>query len=597
MTRIPDDTTTTATLALGETFAGTLESAGDRDWVRVTLTQGETVELLLFGRGDGALEDPFLRLYDAGGTLLEFNDDFGAGYDSGLIFTPKATGIYYIEAAAYDDGGAGDYTISFAPGIAPTDPLRAIDWGTAQPDTTVTVAFLARGIRQEGYTGEGFNAYEIARFKDAFALIEEVCGLRFNVVSGRNADLRLLLDTNEVAGEFLGYFNPPGEENAGAAVFDGAQWDRRAGGDLERGGYGFVTIVHELLHGLGLAHPHDSGNGASEIMPGVSDEFDDYGDHNLNQGIFTIMSYNSGYFTGTPGSTGDGGFQYGYEAGPMALDISLLQEKYGTRAHAAGDTVYRLPTQNSDGAQWRAIWDTSGRDEIRHDGTGSAVINLRAATLLYEEGGGGFVSAQNGVAGGFTIAAGVVIENATGGRGADVITGNSAANILTGRAGADRIYAGAGADTVAGGAGRDQLFGGDLNDTLRGDGKADRIAGGEGGDLLRGGAGRDVFIYTDAADSFGNTAARDTISDFRRGADRIDLSRIDANGEAAGDGAFAFIGQAGFDGRGAGSAGQLRFQTGPGSVLVQADIDGDGLADMSILLANLSQLGAADFIL
>ncbi len=43
-------------------------------------------------------------------------------------------------------------------------------------------------------------------------------------------------------------------------------------------------------------------------------------------------------------------------------------------------------------------------------GAARAVIDLRAATLRYEEGGGGFVSAVNGIAGGFTIAAGVVIE-------------------------------------------------------------------------------------------------------------------------------------------------------------------------------------------
>ena len=35
--------------------------------------------------------------------------------------------------------------------------------------------------------------------------------------------------------------------------------------------------MHEVLHGLGLAHPHDTG-GTSTVMQGVRSDFDDYGD-------------------------------------------------------------------------------------------------------------------------------------------------------------------------------------------------------------------------------------------------------------------------------------------------------------------------------
>ena len=48
------------------------------------------------------------------------------------------------------------------------------------------------------------------------------------------------------------------------------------------------------MHGLGLAHPHDNGGG-SLIFPGVTDAFGSYGDYNLNQEIYTIMSYNAGF--------------------------------------------------------------------------------------------------------------------------------------------------------------------------------------------------------------------------------------------------------------------------------------------------------------
>ena len=74
-----------------------------------------------------------------------------------------------------------------------------------------------------------------------------------------------------------------------------------------------------------------------------------------------------------------------------------------------------------------------------------ARIDLTAATLDYTPTGGGVVSFlynedhlhphAEQVKGGFTIANGVVIENATGGDGNDVLIGNSAANVLTGNIG------------------------------------------------------------------------------------------------------------------------------------------------------------------
>ena len=58
-------------------------------------------------------------------------------------------------------------------------------------------------------------------------------------------------------------------------------------------------------------------------------------------------------------------------------------------------------------------------------------IDLRAATLAGDDpNAGGFLSQHTGVAGGFTIANGVVIENAIGGNGNDTLIGNSAANRL-----------------------------------------------------------------------------------------------------------------------------------------------------------------------
>ena len=115
--------------------------------------------------------------------------------------------------------------------------------------------------------------------------------------------------------------------------------------------------------------------------------------------------------------------------------------------------------------------------------------------------------------------------------------------------GSYRLYGGAGADTIAGGAGNDEIWG--------------RL----GADILRGGAGADVFAYLAVGDS--TVAARDTIMDFARG-DLIDLHRA---------GLSSFVGTGAFTG-----AGQVRVEQQGNNWLVQCDLDGDGAADLSILV-------------
>ena len=140
-----------------------------------------------------------------------------------------------------------------------------------------------------------------------------------------------------------------------------------------------------------------------------------YGYGDLNQGVFTAMSYNRGY-SGAAGLPAIDP-RFGAKAGSMAQDIAVLQALYGgNTSHAGGRNFYLLPNTNAPGTAWQAIWDIGGNDLLCYDGDRDATLDLRAATLVYGRGGGGFVSAA-GIAGGYTIAAGVVIEAArVGGR-------------------------------------------------------------------------------------------------------------------------------------------------------------------------------------
>jgi Ca2+-binding RTX toxin-like protein len=127
--------------------------------------------------------------------------------------------------------------------------------------------------------------------------------------------------------------------------------------------------------------------------------------------------------------------------------------------------------------------------------------------------------------------------------------------------------------------GRFNIRGGWDSDTLTGGAGNDQLYGNLGADTLRGGAGNDAFEYYAVGES--TTASRDTILDFTAG-DYVNLYLIDADANAAnGDTAFAFIGSAAFGN----VAGQLRAVQDPvtmGQWLVEADINGDGIADLAI---------------
>ncbi len=175
---------------------------------------------------------------------------------------------------------------------------------------------------------------------------------------------------------------------------------------------------------------------------------------------------------------------------PRALDIAVIQEKYGANTtHNAGDDTYRLPMVNAPGTGYATIWDTGGIDTIAAEGLRGTTIDLTAATLLGSDalGGGGIMSHARGIYGGLTIAAGVVIENASGGSGRDTITGNSADNALFGNGGRDTLNGSAGNDTLDGGSDRDAMAGGAGNDVYVIDQRNDQIteARGDGFDIVR----------------------------------------------------------------------------------------------------------------
>lgn len=313
----------------------------------------------------------------------------------------------------------------------------------------------------------------------------------------------------------------------------------------EPAGRGFLTILHELGHFLGLAHPFDRGENGTSPIAGKVGEIST---------LSTVMAYAD--WKNDPGTgyadlhhvqplSVRSTMSYGHFLTPTARDVAAVQYLYGASldqddGDGDGDPndVYRLPGTNAAGTGWTTIWDTGGIDAIRHSGARAVHISLEPFRFEDETTSFGGLSQVRSVLGGLMIAddvtgaltraqggfRGVLIENASGGSGDDRIEGNLAANALSGGGGADRILGQGGADRISGGAGEDVLSGGTGGDVLRGGTGEDALWGGRGSDSLYGEGGNDVLDGSSGADRFVFAAGGgfDTIRDFG-GGDVIDL--------------------------------------------------------------------------
>ncbi|MDP1700574.1 MAG: cadherin domain-containing protein, partial [Aestuariivirga sp.] len=400
------------------------------------------------------------------GTSVSFNPALVDQLDSG----------YYW----YSSGGAVAQTISYG---FTTNNSFASGWGEASGWSTFTEA-QKTAVRQ------------------MMTLWDDLIAPSFveSTASPNTADIKFSNTTTSI-GYAHAYF--PGQVNREVSSYDkiqGSVWlnpGYNSGTNNlvtpTSGIYGYMAIMHEIGHSLGLDHGGNYNGGAPK-----------YGDtstgwrYTEDSHQYTIMSYFSASNTGASW----GGK---YAQTPMVYDILAIQQMYGADyTTRAGDTVYGF-NSNAGNSVYNfsqntspilTIWDGDGIDTIDLSGWSSAsTLNLTA----------GSYSSVNGMTKNLAIAYDVDIENGTGGSGSDIITGNDLANILIGNGGNDTIYGAGGDDTIYGGAGNDTLYGGSGNDILDGGLGVDILIGGDGDDtiyfdindnlaLLDGGAGFDTLI-------------------------------------------------------------------------------------------------------
>lgn len=324
------------------------------------------------------------------------------------------------------------------------DFLNGIIWGggwTGDSSGTDIYYVVADGH----YGGLGWTSTEETAIHTAVSTFAAVCDVTFTEVTNGHANADIIFATvgNSTLPGSLGMHEVPNSSNlygTAAQCFGlyNADLFNSNSDSFDQGGFDFITLIHELGHGMGLSHPHDDG-GSSTVYSGVTSSFGSYGDNNQNQGVYTTMSYNDG----NPVNFGSHSNQfYGYQATPMAFDIAALQDLYGANtSYNTGNNTYTLATTNgaNQGTYWSCIWDAGGTDTISNSGSSIAcTINLNEAPLTGAN-AGGFISSNSGIVGGFTIANGATIENAIGGSGSDTITLNSANNEIDGNGGTDTV--------------------------------------------------------------------------------------------------------------------------------------------------------------
>jgi Ca2+-binding RTX toxin-like protein len=553
------------------TIQGSVSAPGDKDFFSITLQAGELLVLDVDGTTNGL--DSFLTLYNPNQLVIGDNDDLvspdpGSGIqfdhntDSQIRFRAATSGTYYFSIESFSDdhgptsSGSYQLQVSIGPPATPQqliqEDVEAIQSGTSWNHLALSYGFPTLASQypdsfkepDNGFTP--FSATQQAATRLLLQIVGTVTQLTFAESSSNpgNADLRYAM-SNEADVAYAYY-----PTNGGPSSQGGSAWFNHTNFNTPtQGNYAWMGILHESGHAVGLKHGH-------EFPLAISADRD-----SVEYSVMTYRSYPGQDLSGGGGYTNE---TWSYPQTLMMYDIAALQQTYGPNyGFNNTDSVYtwnpntgQMLINGAAGATpggnrvFLTVWDGGGNDTYDLSGytaadTTGTTIDLRpgewsttSQVQIANLGQGHFARGNIANALLYQGNSASLIENAVGSQTTDTIIANQAANHLTGNGGAD------------------------------------------------------TFKWMASTDA-GNGGQADTIMDFVRGSDRIDLSPIDANPGTGSNDAFNFIGTAAFSH----TAGELRYDVTGGSAHIFADLDGNGVADFEIVVNNVTTLAGTDFFL
>ncbi len=479
---------TTAIIAGGDSIGGSLDFTGDHDWYRVDVGVGEAIAIWTSAGASGSISDTTITVYDQDGNVVASNDDFGADFFSRVEFAAPASGTYFVDVGGFDDAQAGSYTINaeltYAPQAGSVDQLGDYIASTWHSDMGRPAASWSLGTDATiGVDLSGLDVGTADLVRVALKAWTDVSGITFAEQAGGPFTFTLAMQTGTAVTRTGGTIDSAvvslGNDVTGAAT-----------------GGAYQAVLQEVGHALGL------GN-AGRYTLGATPDFSAENVVFLNDSnSFSVMS---AFDNASNAYTASLGYSQFDAVTPLQADIAAIHALYGlTVATRTGDDTYGFNATAGDlydaillpGVGYTIV-DSGGVDTLDYSGHATdQFISLVEQTLMN----------VGGLTGNVSIAAGTVIEHATGGTRNDTIQGNDVGNILRGMEGDDRLEGDVGNDTLLGGAGDDVL--------LSGHGW-DRLEGGEGNDIIDGGNGVDLVTYANAGAGvtvdLGRTDAQQTV--------------------------------------------------------------------------------------
>ena len=368
-------TTTAGTVLVdaAQPTSGRIESAGDSDYFRLSLTAGQYYAFDLRGTGTGtAALDTVLRLRDAQGLVVAENDNAGAADGaSGLLFSPDTSGTYFLDASA-KTSATGTYQLRAALDDFPDD-------GTTRGQVVMN------GPAATGFIQSGNDA---DRFK---LVLEPNQGVRLGFTHVPSSELAPQLSVYKSDGTLLG----PGEpgrllQQGGTFYVSVSSWNgstgayalsaRNAWGDDfagDAGTDGYVVVDGDPQAGL-LEASGDTDAFRVELVAGKPYMFDvrQHGGRNglsdthlrLRDAEGTVLAANddwhaqaSSRIAFTPASSGSYYLEVSSDTGRTGSYVvsAISDDHWGgpetTTVITAGDPPRAGTIERPDDADWFAI--------------------------------------------------------------------------------------------------------------------------------------------------------------------------------------------------------------------------------------------------